>query len=337
MRILFVTANSRKAYLDIEREHRSLLEAVEQGRHTLKIMPAAEIGDLKTALAPAENKKPFDVLHFAGHATEAEGIVLRGPGQSRAELSGEALGDMLRGSDVKLVVLNACNSRPHAEAIGKVVPAAIGTTAEVADWAAREFTEKFYAAVNTGETVGAAFAAATAEDSSNMPYMHAGELFADVKLPQADESTESQVDGNAAFYRHYYADYIDQQLAIEDESMRLNNIVFWVLLGAGLLLTGWLLSREPAAANGLEALIASKREALKIDDPWGFVKAVDEAAPIALTLLQKRFGFYVSKRKQGLQELKRLVENWGRLPDEQRERVLDVLHNSLKESLASEE
>jgi hypothetical protein len=179
MDILFVSANSRDEYLDIEREHRTLQKLVETGQHSLQVLPAAEVADLRDALRSNGKQRHFDILHFSGHITEEEGLHFRGKGRRKETLSGERLKEILSGSDVKLVVLNACHSEALATSISEVVPAAIGTTRVIRDVVARQFTRNFYAALNEKATVKEAFELALKKGKQGSPaYRRPGEDFA---------------------------------------------------------------------------------------------------------------------------------------------------------------
>ena len=157
MRILFVFANSADAYMDIEREHRTLQQLADATGHTLQVLPAAEINDLCEALRSADMEEHYDVLHFSGHVSEDRGLELRGIGRTRDILDGDALQALLAGTGVKLVVLNACQSESLATLLSEVVPAAIGTTRKVRDVAARQFTREFYEALMQGVDAEEAF------------------------------------------------------------------------------------------------------------------------------------------------------------------------------------
>jgi hypothetical protein len=176
MDILFVSANSRDEYLDIEREHRTLQRLVDDSEHSLRVLPAAEAADLRDALDSNGNEPVFDILHFSGHVTEEEGLHLRGEGRQKDVLSADSLKELLRGSKVKLVVLNACRSEPLANSLSEVVPAVIGTTRVIPDVAAMRFTQHFYSALKDELSVEEAFEAAMQKQkpSSSPAYMHAG-------------------------------------------------------------------------------------------------------------------------------------------------------------------
>lgn len=156
MDILFVSANCADAYMDIEREQRSLQMLTSSDGHSLHLLPAAEVRDLRDSLSANGRDKAFDILHFSGHATADKGLHLRGAGRQRAFLGVAALKEMLEDSGIRLVVLNACNSEVIAQALSEVVPAVIGTTRTVRDVVARQFTRLFYTALKENATVGEA-------------------------------------------------------------------------------------------------------------------------------------------------------------------------------------
>ena len=169
MRILLVTANCANAYLDIEREHRSLQRIAEAGGHSLSVLPAAEVADLRDALVTNRAGDGYDVLHFSGHATREDGLILRAEGRRRATVGGEVLSQYLRGSGVRLVLLNACCSESLLESLSDVVPVVIGAIRDIRDVVARQFTGNFYAALNEGATDRMAFETALAKGKKGSP------------------------------------------------------------------------------------------------------------------------------------------------------------------------
>lgn len=104
------------------------------------------------------------VVHFSGHGT-AEGLILMGPGRRQHSVGPEALAQMLKhfSADVRLVVLNACYSRPQAEAVAEAVGCAIGTRNPISDRAAITFGAAFYAGLAFGESVQQAYERAVAQ------------------------------------------------------------------------------------------------------------------------------------------------------------------------------
>jgi hypothetical protein len=189
MDILFVSANSADAYMDIEREQRTLQRLTKSGGHSLRLLPAAEATDLREALRANKKDQAFDILHFSGHATEEKGLHLRGAGRRPAFLGVEKLKEFLKDSGVRLVVLNACNSEAVAVSLSEVIPAVIGTTRTIRDVVARQFTQLFYTSLKENATVVEALEAALKEQktSSSPAYMHAA-----IRTQQANQRKDYQ-------------------------------------------------------------------------------------------------------------------------------------------------
>lgn len=99
------------------------------------------------------------VVHFSGHGSSTEEIVLMDKDRQPKPVSKAALKQLfstLR-DNIRLVVLNACFSRPQAEAITEVIDCAIGMKRAIGDKAAITFAASFYRAIAFGRTVQEAF------------------------------------------------------------------------------------------------------------------------------------------------------------------------------------
>lgn len=121
---------------------------------------AVRPGDLLQALREHEPH----IVHFSGHGTRAGHILLLDDDGDPMPVGKDALVRLfaaMRGR-TRLVVFNACFSRPQAEAITEHVDCAIGTSAALSDVGARVFASELYAAITHGASVGKAFDEATA-------------------------------------------------------------------------------------------------------------------------------------------------------------------------------
>lgn len=162
-RILFLAANSTWTPLDLELELRRIEEHLLRGRmrdrFTLKAVPAVTVDALMRTLM---EEAPTHV-HFSGHGRE-DGLVLRDELGNPCVVSGEALGSLFRvcGNSVRCVVLNACFSKPQAQAIRQYVPHVVGSTSRIQDAAALSFSSGFYLALAAGKDVPNAFEAGKA-------------------------------------------------------------------------------------------------------------------------------------------------------------------------------
>jgi hypothetical protein len=196
IKVLLFAANPRgSAPLDLPREFREIEQEVRLGSFRdaveLVMVPGARPVDLLRKL----NECRPQVVHFSSHGSpekllfEAEGgqegdsnrlgtstrstegrdmtTVGRDEGE-RAEssqvaphpVSRAALVEVLSACDegeLRLVVLNACDTRPQAEALTEVVDCVVSMSREITDRAAIRFAASFYGALAFGRSVQRAF------------------------------------------------------------------------------------------------------------------------------------------------------------------------------------
>jgi WD40 repeat protein len=185
--ILFLAANPSKSdRLALDREARAIQKELESAgyrdRFELETRWAAEPLDL---LRELRKLKPT-VVHFSGHggqdtASEPQpsqvlhpnavgelslgsdgqqrGLFFHGTDGSAQIVSTAALAETFgaAGSSVKLVVLSACYSEVHAEALLAHVDCVVGMSGSVDDDAARSFAIGFYGGLGERESVAAAY------------------------------------------------------------------------------------------------------------------------------------------------------------------------------------
>lgn len=99
------------------------------------------------------------IVHFCGHGSGEEGLVLEDDHGASQIVSSSAIAGLfgLFSSQIKCVVLNACFSESQAKAIVSHVEHVVGMSREIEDSAAIEFAMGFYDAVAAGETYESAF------------------------------------------------------------------------------------------------------------------------------------------------------------------------------------
>ena len=154
-----LSADGRAQRLLLDEEVRQIRRGIQAARYRdaldLDVHLATRTKDLMHAL----NRTRPQVVHFSGHGT-SEGLVLAGVDGRSGHSVGTAgltrLFEVFRG-DVRVVVLNACFSRPQAEAIANIVGCAIGTRREISDAAAITFGATFYQAIAFGVSVQTAY------------------------------------------------------------------------------------------------------------------------------------------------------------------------------------
>ncbi len=160
IKILFLAANpagTQRLQLDEEiRQITAKVRAAEY-RDSLELVSrwAVRTDDLLQALLEV---KPH-VVHFSGHGSpRAELILLDELGNPKPVIK-EALVHLFRTlkDNVRVVVLNACSSRPQAEAIAETIDCTIGMNQPIGDEAAIVFAGSFYRALGFGRSVQEAF------------------------------------------------------------------------------------------------------------------------------------------------------------------------------------
>lgn len=160
MKILFLAANPR----DMDR-----LKLDEEVREIDQVLRRADYRDqfeLVTHWAVRNNEllellqrhKP-DIVHFSGHGTADDQIMLVNESGTSQPISGRLLArifSVLKGN-IRCVVLNACYSPTQAEAIAEHIEVVIGMSNQIADQASYEFSGAFYQGLAYGQTAQTAF------------------------------------------------------------------------------------------------------------------------------------------------------------------------------------
>jgi hypothetical protein len=128
-------------------DHRDSLDFV--------VRPAVRASDLLQVF----NEVRPDIVHFSGHGSDGAELILvddNGKEQPVSKAVIEALFQTMK-ENIRVVVLNACSSKPQATAIVKHVDCAIGMSRPIGDNAAILFAAAFYSAIGFGKSVHQAF------------------------------------------------------------------------------------------------------------------------------------------------------------------------------------
>lgn len=160
VRVLFLAANPRETdALRLGREARAIEEKIRAAKHRDAIefvsRWAVQPGDLHQALLEVAPH----ILHFSGHGTEREELVLEDDRGHAVSVDKAPLAELIGilNDNLRVVVLNACYSEPQAEALVAHVDSAIGMHRSIGDDAAVEFAASFYRAIGFGRSVDDAF------------------------------------------------------------------------------------------------------------------------------------------------------------------------------------
>jgi hypothetical protein len=159
-KILFLAANPAGTnHLALDHECREIEQKIRASEHRdgfeFVTKWAVRTGDLLQYL----NQHRAHVIHFSGHGSTAEELILLDANDQAKPVSKTALKQLFTTlkDNIQVVVLNACYSRPQAEAITEIIDCAIGMNRGIGDRAAIVFAAAFYQAIGFGRSVQEAF------------------------------------------------------------------------------------------------------------------------------------------------------------------------------------
>jgi hypothetical protein len=163
LKVLFFAADP----LSVDGEHRRLLldresrdikeemtAALHRDRFEFIICEATRLTDLRRELLAVRPQ----IVHFSGHGG-SEGLVIEdddGEGPYRVDAAKLNRFFSAFRDQIQVVVLNACDSLPEANAITQVIDCAVGNPGRISDKDARRFSAAFYSSIAFGQSVQAA-------------------------------------------------------------------------------------------------------------------------------------------------------------------------------------
>lgn len=159
-KLLFFAANPcRTTQLALDEECREIDQKIHASAGRDSLEPIVKWAVRPDDLLQYLNQHRPHIVHFSGHGSATEEIILLDANRQPKAVSKAAL-KMLFSTlkdNIRIVVLNACFSRPQAEAITEVIDCAIGMKRAIGDKAAITFAAAFYRAIGFGRSVQEAF------------------------------------------------------------------------------------------------------------------------------------------------------------------------------------
>jgi CHAT domain len=160
LRALFLAANPQSTIrLALDEEIRQITQKIRlsEGRDVLEVVSqwAVRPGDLLQYL----NQYKPQIVHFSGHGTAGGEIVLVNSAGAAQPVSAGALKALFSTlkDNIRLVVLNACYSRPQGAAINESIDFVIGMNTSIGDQAAIVFAASLYSALGFNRTMRESF------------------------------------------------------------------------------------------------------------------------------------------------------------------------------------
>ena len=159
-KILFLAANPTDSNpLALDKESREIEQKIRASDHRDAFELITKWGVRTGDLLQYLNQHRAHVIHFSGHGSPTEELILADTNDQSKPVSKAALKQLFTTlkDNIRVVVLNACFSRPQAEAITEVIDCAIGMNKAIGDKAAITFAAAFYQALGFGRSVKEAF------------------------------------------------------------------------------------------------------------------------------------------------------------------------------------
>lgn len=183
--VLFLAANALKnAPLQLDAEARAIQDNIRRSEHREAIDFVTRWATEPLDILQAINEVNPQVVHFSGHGSQDDQLVLQGDdGQPKFVSLAAIVQVMLSASDtIRLVFFNICFSDDEAAAVVHYVEAAIGMKTSIGDEAAKVFAAQFYAALGFCKSLQTAFEQARAalmlqgiaEENTPQLYVKAG-------------------------------------------------------------------------------------------------------------------------------------------------------------------
>ncbi|MGB3759287.1 MAG: caspase family protein [Rivularia sp. (in: cyanobacteria)] len=157
-KILILAANPRQD-LRLASEIRDIREIIRSSpnreQFQLEQREALRPQDLQRALLEVEPR----IVHFCGHGSGNQGLVLENNAGEQRLVTTEAISNLFKQfqNQVECVLLNACSSQTQAHSIVQHINYVIGMGRDILDDAAIAFTKGFYEALVHGRTIDSAY------------------------------------------------------------------------------------------------------------------------------------------------------------------------------------
>jgi len=165
IKVLFLAANPQdQTRLRLDEEIRAIAERVRTSQYRDSVELISKWAVRPSDLLQALNEHKPHVVHFSGHGSDTEELVLLDTDGNAKFVSKEAIVAKMStlADNIRVVVFNSCFSTNQAEAVTQHVEVAIGMNADIGDEAARVFAAQFYSAIGFGRSVQEAFDQAVA-------------------------------------------------------------------------------------------------------------------------------------------------------------------------------
>ncbi|MFH2123441.1 MAG: CHAT domain-containing protein [Pseudomonadota bacterium] len=183
--MLFIASNPNdQSQLRLDEEIRSVTKKIRESEYRDAVELKSVWAVRPTDLLQAINEHKPTIVHFSGHGSNNDELVLQDDSGDTKLVSLRSIVEMFKvvASGIKLVVFNTCFSENQANEIIAHIPSAIGMNTSIGDEAARVFSAQLYSAISFGKCIGESFGQAKValllenipEDQTPQLFMHDG-------------------------------------------------------------------------------------------------------------------------------------------------------------------
>jgi hypothetical protein len=160
IKILFLSASPEDMdRLRLEAEIRNVKDALRKSQYRDRFVIIQEEAVRVSTLTSLLLQHKPDIIHFSGHSSVTNQIILEDERGGSQFVPAEAVGKLFAEfkDTIRLVVLNACYSQLQAKYMTEHIDCVIGMSGAIGDEAATKFSSVFYEALASGENLRKAF------------------------------------------------------------------------------------------------------------------------------------------------------------------------------------
>lgn len=161
IKVLFLAANPVDVEYrpNLDQEARRVYERIRVGTQRDRFEFITQWAVRPDALQEILMEVKPHIVHFSGHGSKTQGIILQDYAGNMVPVGKNALAALFRHlkDNVRVVVLNSCYSKAQIQPLSQTIDYTIGMKKAVGDEAAVVFSAAFYQALAFGRTVKEAF------------------------------------------------------------------------------------------------------------------------------------------------------------------------------------
>lgn len=145
--------------LSLDEEIRAIEQKIKMSEYRNSVELKSIWATRPTDLLQALNDHSPTIIHFSGHGSDQDELVLQNDAGETKLVKINAIVNLMKiqADTLKLVVFNTCYSFNQAREVSNYIPAAIGMNTSIGDQAARVFSAYLYSAISFGKDIKMAF------------------------------------------------------------------------------------------------------------------------------------------------------------------------------------